>query len=242
MGLFSKMEKLSEKYIEGFFKNKFSGTIQPIEIARYLGREMRDKKTVSLSGVYVPNSYQVYIAEADWDNFAVFLTTVTEEMQEYIVKKAQEKKYSLASSPKVEFIKDNTLEKGTFAIESKFIEAPAISSQNPVANMGVTIIAKMPEAAQAYLYEETGQEQGHSFRLIEQIMIIGRKDDSDIVLNDSNVSRKHAKIEVILGQYFIKDLDSTNGVMVNGVKIQNKQLEPGDRIKLGTTLLEFRVV
>ncbi|MDD2554370.1 MAG: DUF3662 domain-containing protein, partial [Desulfotomaculaceae bacterium] len=67
MGMFSGLEGSLEKYIEGFFKDKISGRVQPADIAKKLAREMRDCKRVSVSNIYVPNEYIVFLHHSDWE-------------------------------------------------------------------------------------------------------------------------------------------------------------------------------
>jgi pSer/pThr/pTyr-binding forkhead associated (FHA) protein len=72
---------------------------------------------------------------------------------------------------------------------------------------------------------------------------IGRSRDCDIVLADSNVSRRHAQVlPAAAGSWTIADLGSTNGVLVNGRKITgSEQLTAGDRIALGTAEIAFEL-
>ena len=71
-------------------------------------------------------------------------------------------------------------------------------------------------------------------------MLIGRSRDCDIQLEDSNVSRRHAEVRQEGASYWIVDLDSTNGIEVNGQRQKRAKLEDGDRVKLGATELLFR--
>ena len=72
--------------------------------------------------------------------------------------------------------------------------------------------------------------------------IIGRSRDCDIVLDDSNVSRRHAEISPSGPSWLIQDLGSTNGVRVNGRQVNGPHpLERGDRIELGTVSVSFEV-
>lgn len=256
MGFLDKIEKISEKYIEGLFKKNSTGHIQPVEIARYLTREMRDKKTVSLSKVYIPNRYLILVGERDWDNLSAFTSSLTQEMQEFIMKKAAEKNYSLVSLPVVEFMVNNKLTNGNFRVESKFTDDPALQEKenseqfNDTMNvelpkpepMESTIIAQAPKAPKAILIIESGEYGSKKIPLPDKSIVIGRKEGSDIMLRDSNVSRRHAKIEIIMGKHLISDLESTNGTIVNGNRITSIILEDGDQIKLGSTVLEYRVV
>jgi pSer/pThr/pTyr-binding forkhead associated (FHA) protein len=60
------------------------------------------------------------------------------------------------------------------------------------------------------------------------------------VLNDPGASRQHARIEVRGDTYVIVDLGSTNGTLVNGEQAAERALDGGDRITIGTSVLEFR--
>ena len=72
--------------------------------------------------------------------------------------------------------------------------------------------------------------------------MIGRSRECDIVLSDQNVSRKHAEIRPSGGSWIVRDLGSTNGVKVNGRRIQGAQsLKRGDTIQLGTSSVTFEL-
>jgi predicted component of type VI protein secretion system len=70
--------------------------------------------------------------------------------------------------------------------------------------------------------------------------VVGRSRDCDITVEDPNVSRHHAEVRPSGGSWIVRDLGSTNGVKVNGRRIQGPQsLKPGDSIELGTSRLNF---
>ncbi len=68
---------------------------------------------------------------------------------------------------------------------------------------------------------------------------IGRDDSCDLVLPVTNVSRVHARITENSEQYVVEDLDSTNGTLVNGVKVSRCTLHSQDRIQVGNSCLTF---
>jgi pSer/pThr/pTyr-binding forkhead associated (FHA) protein len=69
---------------------------------------------------------------------------------------------------------------------------------------------------------------------------IGRVPESDVVIADRGVSRRHAQIRTKDGASTLTDLGSTNGTQLNGQQIQSRPLNDGDRIVIGSTLIEFR--
>ena len=70
-------------------------------------------------------------------------------------------------------------------------------------------------------------------------MVVGRATSTDIRVPDANVSREHAVFEDDDGQWFIRDLDSTNGTFVNGDPVQRVRLRDGDVITVGVTELVY---
>lgn len=82
-----------------------------------------------------------------------------------------------------------------------------------------------------------GQDQGTCYSLLGDLLFIGRE-DCQIVLNDSNISRKHAEISWKGDHYVIRDLGSANGIVYNGNKVSDTKLNPGDIVLMGLTVFE----
>lgn len=75
----------------------------------------------------------------------------------------------------------------------------------------------------------------------KKIIKIGKKSDNDIVINDKTVSRYHAEIQVADdNSYLLKDLNSTNGTIINSMKVKEAFLSQGDLIEVGETKIEFQ--
>jgi hypothetical protein len=70
---------------------------------------------------------------------------------------------------------------------------------------------------------------------------IGRAPDNSLIVDDGRVSRQHARIELDGGNWRITDNNSRNGTFVNGARVTSQSLQPGDKIVIGTALLEFKV-
>ena len=92
----------------------------------------------------------------------------------------------------------------------------------------------------ASLFVIRGRDQGKHFNIESGNYLIGRDVASDIQLLDSELSRKHAKLEVIEdGSFRLTDLQSSNGTTINGKRITATMLHSGDRIEFGSTLIIF---
>jgi adenylate cyclase len=73
---------------------------------------------------------------------------------------------------------------------------------------------------------------GDPIPLIRDQMVIGRRESCDICLRFPNVSSQHCELAYQDGYWFIRDLNSTNGIKVNGVRVPRKVLHPGDEITI----------
>lgn len=87
---------------------------------------------------------------------------------------------------------------------------------------------------------QTGADTGKVFQVGPNPQVAGRQTTTDIVLNDNQISRRHAQFELINGALVVTDLGSANGTRVNGELLPGntpRQLRPGDQIQLGDTVL-----
>jgi hypothetical protein len=87
----------------------------------------------------------------------------------------------------------------------------------------------------------TDLNAGRSYALSRTSMVLGREEGCDIVLDDANISRRHAQLsQDVVGTWKLADLGSTNGTQLNGKTITNALLRDGDQITLGMVVLEYR--
>lgn len=254
MGLFSELEGSLEKYIEGFFRDKFKGRVQPLDMAKRLFREMRDRRRVSISRVYVPNEYIIYLHPEDYQNVSYLAPFLAGELQEYLLQKAREKNFTLVASPKVEIRESPEVPVGEMRVEASFGH-PEGTGGATAARPGEreledtleyrpdrsALPVPAPKELRARLVVTEGPVKGKVFELLPRTAVVGRRETCDLVIDDPSVSRRHAQLEYREGSFILRDLGSTNGVYVNGVRVQTKVLASGDIIKLGTTLCTFEV-
>jgi pSer/pThr/pTyr-binding forkhead associated (FHA) protein len=84
-----------------------------------------------------------------------------------------------------------------------------------------------------------GPLAGEIFPLIDDVTTIGSMKGNTIIIQDGSVSRRHAAIKIDQMRYEVADMNSTNGVLVNGQKIHKIFLRDGDRIQIGSTEIVF---
>lgn len=85
-----------------------------------------------------------------------------------------------------------------------------------------------------------GDDKGKKFKLDKPSTKIGKREGNDFILSDKTVSRNHLEIEYTSDSFLLRDMQSTNGTYVNGTKVKEAYLAPGDVIKLGNTSIEFQ--
>jgi hypothetical protein len=91
----------------------------------------------------------------------------------------------------------------------------------------------------AKLTFETGPFAGRMVALPNQTVTFGRAPDNDVVVGDAATSGRHGRIEVRGGAFWISDLGSTNGTLVNGEPVIERQLSHGDLIAIGQNTIRF---
>lgn len=244
--VFRKLEKKLEKAVEGTFGRTFKASVQPVELAHKLAKEMGDNKTVSVSRVYVPNVYEVYLAPQDHEHFRTFESELQKELSAYLAAHAQREGWTLVSPPVIELYSDDALHLGEFGIATRTEAGPQPVVTPPLqpAGFSQTVVVSpaqgrppVPSAPARTVGALILGQDVHE--LAAEVTTIGRSRRCEVVLSDPNTSRQHAEIRRQGDGYSLVDLDSTNGVYLNGRQVRTAILQDGDRIELGATRLRF---
>ncbi len=312
MGILRRIESRLERTFEGGFGRTFKSNVQPVELARKLAKEMDDNRTISVSQVYVPNIYSIYLSPPDRQQFATFEASLRSELAGYLTQHAKRQAYSLPGRIRVVIETADELELGLFGIavateeEPRFPEMPPHSeraaetpdvaalppefladddpivrpveipeAEAPVAPpvvppiLPVPVPVSEPVAAEPAPPDDTGDEEpaaasetalisarearaadlvheeyvlswdGGRHVIERRAVVLGRSRDCDVVLEDRSVSRRHAELVRHGDGFLLRDLDSTNGSAVNGKRIREAAVQPGDDITVGTVALTF---
>jgi hypothetical protein len=119
MSVLRTIESKIEGLFEGVFGRAFRTHVQPVELARKLAKEMDEHRSVSVSRVYVPNEYTVYLSTADRQQFSSYEGSLVGELQEYLTEHARREAYALLTPPRVRFATDDDLAVGEFGIATR---------------------------------------------------------------------------------------------------------------------------
>jgi FhaA, N-terminal domain/FHA domain len=248
------IEQKIEALFEGVFGRAFRTNVQPVELARKLAKEMDDHKTVSVSRVYVPNEYTVYLATPDRAQFEGYEANLQSELEEYLTEHAKREDYAVLTAPRVLLETDDDLSVGEFGIATRMVQPrrPRRAEGEPDEQVepGATMIYKPkapPQATEAASPVDLGVERevavlawdGRRMRVDKRRVVLGRSRECDIQIEDPNVSRRHAELRQEGAAFWIVDLDSTNGIEVNGRRVQRAKLDSGDVVTVGSTDITF---
>jgi len=236
--------------VEGTFSRAFKSEVRPVEIARKLAREMDEHRVQSLSRTYVPNEYTVWLSPDDREQFSGYEDELRRELSGYLLEHARKERVALLTPPDIGFKTDDRLRLGEFGIQARLVrphEDPAAEPRQ--AEEGHTMVYSSSERLAAPLREPDPRRSSARLRvggrtevLGSSGAVLGRSREADIVVDDANVSRKHAEVRPSGGSWTVRDLGSTNGVKVNGRRIDGAQsLKPGDVIELGTSQATFEL-
>src|SRR5882672_4923227 len=132
MGVLKAIESKIEGLFEGVFGRAFRTNVQPIELARWLAREMDQHRSVSVSRVYVPNEYTVHLAPSDRAQFHSYEGSLIGELQEYLGEHARREGYALLTPPKVIFSTDPELAMGESGVSARVVQPEAGLEPEPV--------------------------------------------------------------------------------------------------------------
>jgi hypothetical protein len=238
--------------VEGAFGRAFKTSVQPVELAHKLAKEMEDSQMVSVSRVYVPNHYRVFLSPDDRDQFSSYEPALRKELSDYLLEHARQEQFALTSRPQIEFHTDERLELGEFGIQAQLLSPPEEEADEAPAagpsagDFGHTMVYSPDRSARRI--EPAGARaqallvgEGRRSVLSGSRLVLGRSRDCDLVLADPNVSRRHAELRREENGWHVVDLGSTNGVKVNGRRVDEVALRPGDRVTIGMTDLTFEL-
>jgi len=119
MSVLRTIESKIEGLFEGVFGRAFRTHVQPVELARKLAKEMDEHRSVSVSRVYVPNEYTIYLSSLDRQQFISYEGSLIGELQEYLTEHARREAYALLTPPRVKFATDDDLAVGEFGIATR---------------------------------------------------------------------------------------------------------------------------
>ena len=116
------IEQRLERVFEGVFGRAFRTNVQPVELARKLAKEMDEHRSTSVTRVYVPNEYTIYLSPGDREQFEGYENSLVSELEEYLSEHAMRENYALLTPPRILFETDDDLGVGEFGIATRMAQ------------------------------------------------------------------------------------------------------------------------
>jgi hypothetical protein len=235
MGVLQRFENRLEQLVSGAFARAFRSAVQPVEVAAALQREVDNSAQIlSRNRRLVPNSFHVELSAADHDRLAPYASTLAGELTEMLREHAHEQSYVFTGPVSITFDKTDDLSTGRFRVRSAAMAKVTPSAEHSVTDTAVRRATVMLEV------------NGMKHPLDPPGLVIGRGTEADLQINDPGISRRHAEIRVFPGdnrpQVSVVDLGSTNGMLVNGQRVEQATLDDGATVKIGNTTLTIHYV
>jgi hypothetical protein len=233
----SGLERLLERLLERPSARLFGARLQPIQVQRRIERAMERERRTGGDRVQVPDRYAVHLAPADLAGLGEAVEDVAADLADAALLFARGHGYTLAARPTVELVTDPRLPEGEVRVAATF--EPPERTAGEAAGVDRTMVYEVPaiRAPSAILRAIGRDGREREVRIDGTLLTIGRAADNGLTLDDGRVSRHHARLRARHGMLVLTDLDSTNGVRVNGVRVAEVALGAGDRIEIGDTIL-----
>lgn len=258
MSVLRNLEAKIEGLVEGAFGRAFRSRVRPVEIAHKLAKEMEENRTTSVANTYVPNQYCVYLSPEDYGQFESYETAFKKELSDYLLEHARSRSFALVTRPTVILETDDRLGVGEFGIQAWMSDAAAaeISATDTSAGSGGAAAAGA-DFGHTMVYSpdlEVPKElparpvvtsrsllvgDGKRLALTGDRMIVGRSRECDLTLDDPNISRRHAELRRSADGWSVADLGSTNGIKVNGRRVDQALLSRGDQLTFGLATFAY---
>jgi len=212
-----KVENKIEKLVEGTFAKFFSSELKPVEISRKIVREIELNRSIGVHGDHLaPNDFDVAISESDYSNLIKAKEPLEQDLEETIRDYSYQEGYIFLGSINVSIKKEENLRAGTFRIDAR------LKQDESGCPPGALVLP-----------------DGKRIQIGNDVITIGRLQDSTICIDDPSISRNQAEVLLRETGYLLSDLGSTNGTLVNGRRISQHVLTDHDQIEFGSYRIRF---
>lgn len=250
MGILARLEAFFERLFEAP-AGRLGASLQPVSLAKRIERAMDTSKSFREDGVIVPNHFELHLHPADFAGFESYRGSLEDDLAHGVLTRARHERYTLVARPRVRVVADPAVPRGDIRVAANVVDESGdrLRADEPLPASSDTMVFARPggpaaapsSATRAYLLVQTDGAAPVQFDLGGPLISIGRASDNDVIVDDALVSRHHCQLKLQHGAYSFADLGSRNGSFVNGQPVSEIALGPGDRIRIGSTDIEFQV-
>ncbi|MDO5033791.1 MAG: DUF3662 and FHA domain-containing protein [Actinomycetaceae bacterium] len=225
MRFLDRFESAVEKGVQGTFSRLFRSELKPVDVSSAVRNAMDDHvQEYSSDRAVAPNHYTVRVAPSDMKRLEeIGLDILSAEVENTARNHAEENNFALVGPVHVEIEEGHEELTGHLEIEvgtKRGAVAPATSQVATETNPIIDV-------------------EGERWILTEPVTILGRGTDADITIADTGVSRRHLELRKTSDGVIASDLGSTNGLYVEGHKVDAATLVDGNQLVIGRTRILF---
>lgn len=223
----------------------YDSTIRPIEMGRRLLGVVDAQVADDTRGI--PHAYTVVLHPDDRAAFADVERDLVRELAEAVTQHSERESYRLAEPAIVALREDGGTKRGTFTVLPALVTPPppspgAAAVDADEAVVVQPIVPSMSATVAGAITSAIVLDDGTRHVLDTERATIGRQSGCSIVIRDTNVSREHVQLRRRPNGWTLRDLGSTNGTKLNGVRVEGEQmLANGDVIMLGAIKVTFEI-
>jgi hypothetical protein len=231
VGGLQRFESRLEQLISGVFARTFRSAVQPVEISSALAREVDNSAQIlSRDRRIVPNDFHVELSPPDHERLQGLGAALDQELVAMLKEHAANQSYVFTGPVTITLEPADDLTMGRFRVRSKAVARVSQAGPDPTETQ--------VRRATAIL-----DVNGERMPLAAPGIVVGRGNDADLRVNDPGVSRRHVEFRVTEDangpRVTVHDLGSTNGVLVNGRRVEDATLTDGAEIRIGNSVLVF---
>ncbi|WP_104105071.1 DUF3662 and FHA domain-containing protein [Nocardioides sp. 616] len=227
-----RFEQRLEQVVSGVFARAFRSAVQPVEISAALQREIdNNAQILSRDRRLVPNDFDVELSDTDLERLSPYDNAMARDLADQLQDHAESQGYVFPGPVHISFEAAPDLTTGRFRIRSR-AEASVSGDDHRTRHRTPRAMLEINRTRHP---------------LMPPGVVVGRGTESDIRINDPGVSRRH--VEFVVSDRHDGDLDlsvvdlgSTNGMLVDGRKVEHAPLKDGTVVKVGNTELTVRLV
>ena len=230
----NRFEAFAQRLVEGSFHKLFGEQ----SLLERLGQPLAEAIEAHQIEDRLPSHITIFLSTADLNNALEAGLSHAElevEFQEAIRDLSQSLHLDRPRVFKVLLVEDSHLSNGMVRVESK--DAPEKEQITQIQERPLNNQAELEaiKRLDAFLIV-TGEKH---ITLEKPLVTLGRSLDNDVILDDATISRKHAQIRWRFGRFVLYDLSKKGRTVVNGVKVSEHALEPGDVIALSQVMIIY---
>ena len=193
----------------------------------------------------IPHAYSIILHPDDRAAFADVETDLVRELAEAVTQHGERESYRLSEPVVVVLREDASTKRGSISVVPSLVTAPTPVQTRTDSDEAVVIqpiAASMATPIAGAITSALITPDGVRHVLETERVTIGRQSGCTVVIRDTNVSREHAQLRRRPNGWTLRDLGSTNGTKLNGVRVDDEQmLADGDIIMLGAIKVTFEI-